>query len=239
MNFPIDKPLFSSLLKSWGASLVRVADTTRLEGLETDPPGLLQGYPRAVCIAVRLSNPILDGIDREPTPLYSSHYSRVNAVLDSLAVRAANHLQETGARSFPIPASIILNTQKWTSFLSHKAAAIAAGLGWQGKSLLVVSPEYGPRIRLVTVLTDADLAPDEPIKNRCGKCSQCQDHCPAKAIRGANTDSHYASRSEAIVLDRCVHQVRDVFGKLPNIEPLICGICVKACPWGRIKKITD
>lgn len=110
--------------------------------------------------------------------------------------------------------------------------AIAAGIGRQGKSLLVVSPEYGPRLRLVTILTNADLEPDIPLKNRCGKCNQCKDHCPAGAIIGANTASHYATRSEAIDLNRCVYQVRDVFGKLPNTAPLICGICINVCPWG-------
>ena len=235
MTFSIDKTQFTATLQNWGASIVRVADTEKLKGIETEPASLLDGYPRAVSIAVRLSDSIMDGIDKQPTPLYSSHYSRVNALLDDLAIRATNLLQATGARSVPIPASLILDSEKWTSFISHKAVAIAAGIGWQGKSLLVVSPEFGPRIRLVTILTDADLEPDTPLKNRCGKCNLCKDHCPAGAIIGANTDSHYATRSEAIDLNRCVYQVRDVFGKLPNTAPLICGICIRICPWGNKK----
>lgn len=228
----IDKAEFTNTLQGWGASIVRVADTAKLAGIETEPAGLLDGYPRAVSIAVRLSDPIIDGIDRQPTPLYSSHYSRVNALLDDLAIRATNLLEASGARSVPIPASLVLDSENWTSFISHKAVAIAAGIGWQGKSLLVVSPEFGPRLRLVTILTNADLDPDTPLKNRCGKCNQCKDHCPAGAILGANTDSHYATRSEAIDLQRCVYQVRDVFGELPNTAPLICGVCIRVCPWG-------
>ncbi len=228
----IDKTELAATLQNWGASLVRVADTARLADIETEPADLLANYPRAISIAVRLSDSIMDGIDKQPTPLYASHYSRVNALLDDLAIRTTNLLQAAGAQAVPIPASLILNSERWTSFISHKAVAIAAGIGWQGKSLLVVSPECGPRIRLVTILTDADLEPDAPLKNRCGKCNQCKDHCPAGAILGVNTDSHYASRSEAIDLDRCVHQVRDVFGTLPNIVPLICGVCIARCPWG-------
>jgi len=229
----IDKVEIITTLQNWGASIVRIADTSRLAGIETEPADLLACFPRAVSIAVRLSNAVMDQIDRQPTPLYASHYSRVNALLDDLAIRTTNLLQAGGARAVPIPASLILDSEKWTSFISHKAVAIAAGIGWQGKSLLVVSPEFGPRIRLVTVLTDADLEPDPPLENRCGKCSQCQDHCPASAILGVNTDSHYADRSEAINLNRCVHQVRDVFGVLPNIAPLICGVCITVCPWGK------
>lgn len=232
MSFSIDKIDFIEILRNWGASIVRVADTARLTGLKTEPEDLLTEFPRAVSIAVRLSDAVMDGIDNQPTPLYASHYSRVNGLLDDLAVRTTNFLQAAGARAVPIPASLILDAEKWTSFISHKAVALAAGMGWQGKSLLLVTPEYGPRIRLVTILTDADLSPDTPLENRCGKCSQCTDHCPAGAILGKNTQTHYETRSHAVDLDRCVHHLQNVFERLPHIHPLICGVCIKVCPWG-------
>lgn len=231
-NAPPEKSHFVAQLQDWGASLVRIADIDRLKGLETDPADLLAGYSRAVSIAVCLSNDIMESIVNQPTPLYASHYGRVNQLLDDLAIRTANLLQSAGFRAVPIPASMILDADKWTSFVSHKAVALAAGIGWQGKSLLVINPDFGPRIRLVTVLTDAAIEADEPLKNRCGPCTLCKDHCPAQAIRGASTDSHYARRSDAIDLDRCVYQVRDVFSKIPHVVPLICGVCIKVCPWG-------
>lgn len=239
----INKTKFIAQIQDWGASITRVADISKLGGIDTDPEDLLKNHARAVSIAIRLSDSVIDEIDMQPTPLYSSHYSRVNALLDDVAIRATNLLQSHGAQAVPIPASQILDSEKWSSYISHKAVAIAAGIGWQGKSLLVVSPNFGPRIRLVTVLTNADLEPDPPIKNRCGKCNQCKEHCPAGAIIGMNTDSHYSTRSEAIDLEKCVRQVRDVFGELPNITPLICGVCIKVCPWGnktkRIKSETS
>jgi len=234
----INKTEFITQIQDWGASITRVADTSKLAGIDTDPEGLLKNYPRAVSIAIRLSDSVMDEIDMQPTPLYSSHYSRVNALLDDVAIRATNLLQSYGAIAVPIPASQILNSEKWSSYISHKAVAITAGIGWQGKSLLVVNPDFGPRIRLATILTNADLEPDSPIKNRCGKCNQCKEHCPAGAIIGKNTDSHYSTRSEAIDLEKCVRQVRDIFGELPNITPLICGICIKVCPWGNKTKRT-
>ncbi len=69
--------------------------------------------------------------------------------------------------------------------ISHKAVARMAGLGWQGKSLLLINPEYGPRVRLVTILTDMPLTPDGPVKNRCGACLECVQACPASAIKNA------------------------------------------------------
>jgi len=240
MKSLVDKANFITKLQSCGASIVRVADTAKLAGIYTKPSDILNGFTRAVSIAVRLSGPVMDMIDKQPTPLYSSHYIRVNALLDDLAIQATNLLQMNGVQAVPIPASQILDYEKWTSYISHKAVAIAAGVGWQGKSLLVVNPDFGPRIRLTTVpvLTNADIEPDQPIKNRCGKCIECKKHCPANAIIGASTDSHYSTRSEAIELKKCVYQVRDIFGELPDITPLICGICIKVCPWGNKRKKT-
>jgi len=219
--------------RSWGASLVGVADLERLRGIQTEPADLLSGFTRAVSLAVRLSDPVLDAIVDRPTPLYAQHYQKVNALLDELALRVTLALQRAGGRALPLPASQMLDPVNLTSYLSHKAVALAAGLGWQGKSLLLVTPQFGPRVRLVTVLTDVDLAPDEPLKNRCGKCRACATACPAGAIRGVNTTSHYASREEALFFDRCRTKVLDEFAKLPHITGGICGVCVAVCPYGR------
>ncbi|MBU1230645.1 MAG: 4Fe-4S dicluster domain-containing protein [Proteobacteria bacterium] len=230
---PLDSPALKRLARTWGASLVGVADVERLRGIETEPADLLSGFTRAVSLAVRLSDPVLDAIVDRPTPLYAQHYQKVNALLDELALRASLAIQAAGSRALPLPASQLLDAERLTSYLSHKAVAVAAGLGWQGKSLLVVTPQYGPRVRLVTVLTDHGLTPDAPLKNRCGSCAACAEACPAGAIRGASTDSHYASREEALFFERCRTKVLDEFAKLPHITGGICGVCVSACPFGK------
>jgi len=108
-----------------------------------------------------------------------------------------------------------------------------AGLGWQGKSLLLVTPLYGARVRLATVLTEAPLETDSPIKNQCGECTRCRDACPAEAIKGAGTEENYGSRSEALDLSRCVDKTAGEFAKIPEVGAAICGICIKVCPFGR------
>lgn len=219
-----------------GANVARIADLDRLRGIETLPPDLLDGFDRAVSMAVALSDPIIETITDRPTPIYASHYSRVNALLDDTALKVTRYIEERGARAMPLPASQVLDVERNLSFLSHKAVAVAAGIGWQGKSLLTVSPDFGPRIRLVTVLTDADLVPDAPLRNRCGGCTKCTDACPAGAIKNVSTDSHYASRHEALHFERCVHHVREVCAKMENIGASICGVCIKVCPWGARKR---
>jgi epoxyqueuosine reductase QueG len=231
----LDTPGLKRRARTWGASLVGIADLERLRGIETEPANLLDGFTRAVSLAVRLSDPVLDAIVDRPTPLYAQHYQKVNALLDELALRVSLALQKAGGRALPLPASQVLNPERLTSYLSHKAVAVAAGIGWQGKSLLTITPQFGPRVRLVTVLTDAPLTPDEPLKNACGKCTACADACPAQAIRGVSTDSHYASREEALHFQRCRDKILDEFAKLPHITGGICGVCVAACPFGRAR----
>lgn len=217
----------------WGADLVGVADIESLNELKVNPPNLLQGFVRAVSIAVQLPISIFEEISDKPTPNYSSAYKTANLILDQLAFKAAVAFQKEGYHSLPIPASQILDRENWHAAISHKAVARMAGLGWQGKNLLLVTPQFGSRVRLVTILTTAPLPVDAPIKNRCGGCMQCRDACPANAIKGVNTTDHYKDRNEALHFSRCVNQLTVKHADLPGIESLLCGICIKVCPFGR------
>ena len=167
-----------SKIKDLGADLVGVADTQPLKQLTLDPPGLLDSFQWAIAIAIGLPKAVFEQIDDQPTPLYASVYRSANRILDEIAFRAANLLQKDGFTGLPIPASQVLDRQNWFGAITHKAVGRMAGLGWQGKSLLLVNPEYGPRIRLATILTDAPLEPDSPMDNRCGDCTRCADACP-------------------------------------------------------------
>jgi hypothetical protein len=61
---------------------------------------------------------------------------------------------------------------------AHKLAAHLAGLGWIGKSCLLLTEQFGPRVRFVSVLTDAPLEAGSPLDKPCGKCQVCIDACP-------------------------------------------------------------
>lgn len=215
-----------------GADLAGVADTEPLKVMQTNPPDLLDGYPRALAMAVHLPAAVFAMITDQPTPIYGSVYQTANHILDEIAFKIAKILQNDGFRSLPIPASQILDKQNWRAAISHKAFARMAGLGWQGKNLLLITPQYGSRVRLVTVLTNAPLIADGPVKNRCGNCTRCQDACPVGAIKGVNTEDHYENRNEALYFDRCASQLTKEFKALPHISAEICGICIKACPFG-------
>ena len=219
--------------KRLGASLVGIADLLLLEDIKCEPADLLQQYKHAISMAVKLPNAVFEQLNDRPTPLYSQVYQNANTVLDQIAFQLCSHIEQQGFKALPIPASQPLDMTLFNSHLSAKAVANAAGLGWQGKSLLIITPEYGPRVRLVTVLTDMPLTPDKPLKNRCGSCTACTDACVAKAIRNVATEFHYASREEALDFQKCADKLVNEFNQMAGINKPICGICIKVCPWGR------
>ena len=140
----------------------------------------------AFSIAVKLSDAVLKEIDGAPTFSYFQHYRTANALLDQIAFRLANKIEENGFSAFPIAASQSLGKENpFRGVYPHKTAAVLAGLGFVGKSGLFLSEEYGSRVRLATVLTDMPLKANKPIvENGCGSCTACQKACPAGAIYG-------------------------------------------------------
>lgn len=224
---------------SLGANLCGIADCSLLAELETTPANLLSGFKVAISIAVKLPSAVFEQLENCPTPLYANVYQTANQQLDLIAFNLCSKLEQLGGIALSIPASQPLDMTIYSSHISAKAVANAAGLGWQGKSLLVVTPKYGPRVRLATILTDLPLIPDKPIKNRCGSCSSCADACVAGAIRNVNTEFHYSSREEALDFKKCADKLVHEFKNLPGVDKPICGICIKVCPWGRNpRKIT-
>lgn len=216
-----------------GALTVGVADLVPLKaGLKTEPPDLLEPYTAAISIALPLDMSAAAAMSGEPTPEYASDCREINDRLNAMTEVIVKHIQSLGFRAEAIPASKKLVEGGTESSVSHKAIAIMAGMGWQGKSLLLVTPKYGPRVRLSSVLTDMPLEFDSPVKNRCGNCTKCAEACPAGAIRNVNTYLHYLNREEALDLDKC-HANTLKYMDVPGIEYTFCGQCIPVCPYGK------
>lgn len=218
-----------------GADYSGVADLEPFrKGLPVLPAGMIDPFRYAVSVAVRLNNDIIDGIVDRPTPQYSQLCRDTNVRLDRIASDVAGWIEKQGFHAKAIPATLWVDTEALLGNISHKAVARMAGLGWQGKSLLIVNKECGPRMRLATVLTDMPLEPDGPVRNLCGKCTACTDACPASAIKNTSTTSHYKSREDAIHLKRCYGKLLE-FKKMPEIGYTFCGVCIQVCPFGKKK----
>ncbi len=218
---------------SLGASLVGVADLSNYQSDELNiNKNLFKEYPFAVSVAVKLDDYILDNITVAPTPDYARLYKEINAKLDDISLNIENWVIEKGFKAKSILASQTVDQKKLLGFISHKAIGRLAGLGWQGKSLLLINEKIGPRFRLTSVLTNINLTADEPVKNRCGKCKECTNACPAQAIKNVNTQSFYKDRNEAVDLNRCYSKLLQ-FKALEDVGVTICGFCIKACPFGK------
>lgn len=114
--------------------------------------------------------------------------------------------------------------------------AAEAGIGWHGKSTMLIDPQLGTWFFLAEILTTLELPPDEPQTPRCGSCTRCIIACPTGAI----TDSH---RLDA---RRCISYLTiELKGSIPlELRPLIgdriygCDECLDACPWNRFASVS-
>jgi epoxyqueuosine reductase len=233
MTFDVE---LKELGHSLGADFWGVADLAPAqEAIVTQGGPLVAGFPRAISVGIGLFHAVVDQLphraERAVATSYKHHcYDVINLRLDDIASRLSGVLQGAGYRALPVPASVRVDDERICALFSHKLAAHLAGLGWIGKSCLLVTPEAGPRVRWATVLTDAPLeATGEPVDEQCGACRQCVDVCPVSAFTGASfrPDQAREVRFDALKCDQ-------YFDEMKQDRPwAVCGLCVYICPHGR------
>jgi len=114
--------------------------------------------------------------------------------------------------------------------------AAAAGVGWHGKSTMLLNRQLGTWFFLAEILTTLEFAPDPPQKNYCGRCTRCIDACPTGAITAPNQ----------VDARRCISYLTiELKGPIPvGLRPMIgdriygCDDCLDACPWNRFAKVS-
>jgi epoxyqueuosine reductase len=114
--------------------------------------------------------------------------------------------------------------------------AAKAGIGWHGKSTMLINERLGTWFFLAEVLTTLELSPDEPARDRCGTCERCVQACPTGAI----TAPHKLDAR------RCISYLTiELKGTIPlELRPLIgdrifgCDDCLEACPWNRFAQVS-
>ncbi len=194
-----------------------------LDSIRTDdfllPASMLGQLPTGISLALRVSKTVLATLEHHPNRLYEHHYRQVNFALDRLSLALADEIHRLGFQALPIPASQIVDWERQRAHLSHKRVAVAAGLGWLGRSNLLVTPDYGAQVRLATVLTDLPLEPDAPLDRDCGACRDCIDACPANAIRAKQSEFDHLA---------CFEMLKE-FQRRRYVGQYICGLCVRAC----------
>jgi len=186
--------------------------------LRFDPDKLLPGAASAIVVALgygrRRVNPSL------PISRYATRrdYHRVFRGLLRKFVRWAERNLGGRYRIFSDSAPIL-----------ERELAVRAGLGWIGKSSLLITPEFGPNVLLGGVLTDLLLIPDSPFPyDRCGTCDRCVRACPTGAILP----------NRSVDANRCIsYWTVEYRGEEfpPGVDThgwiFGCDVCTDVCPW--------
>lgn len=105
--------------------------------------------------------------------------------------------------------------------------AADAGLGELGRLGLLITPEYGPRIRLAVVTTNMPLAEDRPrpfgVQDFCSFCKKCADICPSGSIDKGDKRIYNGAEKWRSEQDTCYRYWRKAGSD--------CALCVKVCPY--------
>jgi epoxyqueuosine reductase len=221
------------LAKDMGATYFGIAALTSARQHISEQGGeFLTQFTRAVSHGFVLTDGIVNTlVHHENIAALSNYwyyvYRIVNPRLDSISAMLAQSLDKAGFKAFVVPSSQTVDRAKLTGVFSHKLAAHLAGLGWIGKSALLITPEHGPRVRWGTVLTDAPFEAGIPMVEMCRDCCECVNGCPAHAFTGQAFDKP-RPRSEVFAAEACDHY-------LSKRETLhrACGMCVYICPFGK------
>lgn len=145
----------------------------------------------------------------------SDQYEPVRHIADGVQ----RELSATGAR-----AETLIDDNR----LVDRTAAARAGIGWLGRSTMLLTPGHGPWVLVGSVVTDADLEPTTPMRRSCGTCVACVPACPTGAITPDGLDARL-----------CLSTWLQAPGAIPHwIRPLIerriygCDDCLTSCPPG-------
>jgi epoxyqueuosine reductase QueG len=257
----IDSTTMKRMVRDLGADLVGIAPAERFEGAPSGHSALdLMPDARSVVVAgIRIPDPIVEwqeyhllmqempeaemiDFNFEKIYMLMGHYT-IDGMLNTLAVRLANRLEiDYGIRTLPTPNAMHtglgeMKMGAMVGMFSQRHAAVRAGLGEFGFNNLVVTPQFGPRVRWVSVITRADLEPDPLLEEKvclrgaCGgdagpKCQQRCDHGALKLREDIDLDNIFLMSPVKLIKRFCTMGPGQ-FGCT------FIGSCLRECPIGK------
>jgi len=219
------------LIPELDVDAVGIASLAEWEGTELEKTALklLPQVRSVVVLAMEIYPEILDLTSPKTimgaalmNDLANSHADFINGRLIKAGHDLAKALHRLGLKALPLPAKgCPIDERFMKAVFSFKHAAQAAGLGKIGWSSLLITPSFGPRVRLSACLTEAVLEPTASVDMtlECGSCGICIKRCSSGALARPNAGEPYIMNKFAC---RCF-----------LVASGGCSECMRVCPVGR------
>lgn len=260
---PITATDVKAMATELGADLVGIASAETLNAHPPDPK-----YPQTPDRVSPYCKSVITIVQHIPVAAFrAKHNIPVQYIdmlvlrrMDRIAYRLAEKLEDRGHPSFVTAAQETDWDYKKASYgrLSTRHLGIEAGLGTFGLEVNILTPEYGPRVYLTGILTEAELEPDEMITEQVcigESCSRCLHSCPSDAVlhfgidkRACATEAQEFGYMTATALfsrfidadretKREMLRSRDLFGFWQGLLRVVgsfgdCPRCLAVCPVG-------
>lgn len=246
-----------------GADLVGIASADTLNAFPPDPrwpqtPDRVSRYCKSVIVIV-CRIPVAAFRCKSNVPVQYMDMLVLRR-MDRIAHRLADALERRGYPSFATAAQETDWDYKKASYgrLSTRHLGIEAGLGTMGLEVNILTPEFGPRLYLTGILTEAEVEADRPMTEQVcigESCSRCLYACPPDAVghfdidkRGCATEAQEfgymtATSMFARFIDASAEEKksmlrsRDLFGFWQGLLRVVgsfgdCPRCLAVCPVG-------
>ena len=236
-KIPVDSPAeaakeIKSVAKLFGAALVGITGFDRrwvythkyTRGRAEDRPNELpDGLTHAIVVATKMDRGLIDTV---PSALSGAATGLGYSSDVGVVVSLAQYIRNMGYQA--------IASQNDTALTIPMA--IKAGLGEYGRHGLLITKEFGPRVRLSKVFTDLPMTNDKPVdlgvRKFCDICRKCSQACPPKAITFSAPSEETHNRSNIVGIRKWTTDAEKCFGfwAAQNSD---CSICIRVCPYNK------
>lgn len=210
-----------------GADIFGVTDVRVFEDPEytgNSPLDIMEDARSVIVLGVAVPRGSIENLPRGRAE-YTNTLMAGTATIRVIAYRLARLIEKEGYKATIVPTEgsefgyWYADRETLMASMSIKYAAYRAGLGNYGINHLLITDEFGSRVRMTAIVTDAPLkgsdVPPRPLLNKdCKDCMKCVEACPAAAF----------TADGEIRRERCAEYM------FKELEGLRCGLCIKVCP---------
>ena len=198
----------------------RVPDTRDMSARPNDLP---EGLTHVVVMGHEMDSAL---VETYPSALAGAATGREYSHEAAIVIQLASYIRNLGFRA-------VASMNDTALVIPY---AIKAGLGEYGRNQMVLTPEFGPRLRFSKIFTDMPLAIDVPRKlglaKYCEDCTKCADACPPKALPTGSPDMGRSSISTIKGVRKWSADCEKCFGYWAKLKT-DCAICMRVCPFNR------